>query len=106
MYERFREVQPKTPYIMLSRVDIDSRIDAAPEESVRMTNRQIVFDTYKYAKSQGDENVYFIDGAGIFKGYEDMATVDMCHPNDFGFFLMAKAIGDEIERALTQNSIK
>ena len=99
MYERFREVQPKTPYIIVSKIDA---VDT--EDSI--ARREVIYETYKYARERGDRNVYFIDGAGVFRGYEDMTTVDTCHPNDLGFFLMAKAFGDEIEKALTQSPIE
>ena len=98
MYERFREVQPNTPYIMASRID---KVDV-PECADR---RDVIFDTYRYARSLGDNNVYIIDGAGVFRGYEDMTTVDTCHPNDLGFYLMAKTFGDEIRKALFDKNV-
>ncbi len=99
MYERFREVQPTTPYIMVSRIDNVHKSDAK-------ARRDVIMNTYRYAKSLGDNNVYFIDGAGVFRGYEDMTTVDTCHPNDFGFFLMANAFCDELKIALSQYTIE
>ena len=98
LYERFREVQPDTPYIIASKID---KVDTA--ESLK--RREIIFDTYKYALSIGDKNVYFIDGAGVFRGYEDLTTVDTCHPNDLGFLLMANAFCDEIQKALAAKPI-
>ena len=50
----------------------------------------------------GDKNVYFIDGAEYFAGLEDwrMATVDGCHPNDLGFYLMYQRILPVLKKAL------
>ena len=97
MYERFREAHPDTPYIMASKIDkVDSEACYA--------RRDVIIDTFRYARSLGDNNVYFIDGAGIFRGFEDYTTVDTCHPNDLGFFLMANAFGDEIKKALEKSS--
>ena len=61
----------------------------------------VIVDTYRYARAQGDQNVYYIDSESIFRGaYEDCCTVDGTHPNDYGFVLMAEAISAEIRRIL------
>lgn len=87
-HERFflkiREKNPDLPVVMLSKHDC-----WAPDSKKR---RDIIEATYKNAVSAGDKNVYFIDGADLLT-YGD-ATVDGCHPNDLGFYLMAKRIGD------------
>ena len=44
-----------------------------------------------------DKNVYFISSKKLMKLARNDGTVDNCHPNDFGFFSMAQAIGDVIE---------
>ena len=88
LYLAIREKHPDIPYIMLSRPDVDSM----PYENV-CRNRDVVMDTYRLAREQGDRNVFFIDGEGIFRGpYEDLCTVDDTHPNDLGFALMADAV--------------
>ena len=48
---------------------------------------------YLNAKNAGDKNVYFVDGETFF-GDEDrhLCTIDRCHPNDLGFYRMAKTI--------------
>ena len=98
LYKIIRKSNPDIPYIMISKYDFDS------DYSTSIVRRNIIADTYRYARSMGDENVYFIDGAGIFRGpYEDMCTVDGCHPNDMGFALIADAIAAELKRAFSQN---
>jgi hypothetical protein len=85
---------------MISRVDFDC------DYKHNILRRDIIMDTYRYARAQGDQNVYYIDGAGVFRNdYVDMCTVDGCHPTDLGFALMADAIGDELRRAFTQKLI-
>ena len=56
--------------------------------------------TYKNAVDAEDKNVYFLNGDKLFEtcGYD--GTVDGCHPNDFGFASMAKAVGDVLEKVL------
>ena len=45
------------------------------------------------AKSEGDKNIYFVDGREIFQGEEwDAVTVDGTHPNDFGFLRFAQCL--------------
>ena len=98
MYQKIREKNPDIPYIMLSRPDFDNNYD----ESI--LRRDVIYDTYRFAREQGDRNVYYIDGKSIFQGkYTDMCTVDGCHPTDLGFALMADHIEAELQRAMTQH---
>ncbi len=84
LYKTIREKNPALPYIMLSRPDYAGKADSA-------ARRNVIRDTYLYAKAQGDEQVWFIDGEQIFNGaFEDICTVDTTHPNDYGFVKMAE----------------
>lgn len=95
MYDAIRENHPDVPYIMLSRPDFY----ANSIECIK--RRDVVIDTFRYARANGDNNVYYIDGASIFRGPdEDGCTVDGAHPNDHGMYKMADAIGKMLERAL------
>jgi len=94
MYKTIREAHPDIPFIMMSRSSVDYRY----EQSLR--RRDSIIDTFRYAKAQGDNNVYFIDGESIFRGpLRDSCTVDNLHPNDLGFSLMADAITCDLRRA-------
>ena len=54
--------------------------------------RDLAWKNYEKAKANGD-NVYFVDGnTYLGKEYWDCATVDGCHPNDFGFVKMAEGV--------------
>ena len=95
MYDRIREKHPTIPYVMLSRPDY------FPWEAESIERRQVIVDTYHYAIGKGDKNVYYIDGASIFRGpFEDSCTVDGVHPNDLGFSKMAEAVYAVLNRAL------
>ena len=61
----------------------------------------MILDTYNNALLAGDKNVYFVDGETYF-GDEDrtLCTVDTTHPNDLGFYRMAKAILPTVKAAL------
>ena len=96
LYRTIRASHPDVPYIMISRPDYYLHVQDT-------TNRRnVVMETYLKAKSEGDANVWYIDGASFFRGpYEDLCTVDATHPNDLGFALMADHIEMELRHALT-----
>jgi hypothetical protein len=90
---------------MMSRPDFYKGLDTTySRDSVK--RRQAIIDVYNYARSVGDENVYYIDGEGIFRGdYEDCCTVDGCHPNDLGFSRMAKTVEATLRRIMMRSNI-
>lgn len=95
-YREYRKKQPKTPYIMVTRVDClwhdVEMIDAC---------RSVIYDAYLKAKAEGDENVYFIDGSKIFDGYQrGCCLADGGHPTDIGFVRMAEVIGGKVGELL------
>lgn len=100
VYKKIRAAHPEIPFIMISRSDFD----CAYNENI--LRRDVIMDTYRYARAQGDRNVYYIDGASVYRGpYSEMCTIDGVHPGDLGFALIADAIGAELVRAFTQNHI-
>ena len=86
LYRAIRKQHPNLPYVMISRPDYWNRADDR-------ARRNIVMKSYQNAVSEGDCNVYFLDGASIFAGDEyDTCTVDGTHPNDLGFYRFFKAL--------------
>lgn len=86
MFDIIRKAHPNVPVIMLSKPQLF--LNEADTE-----RKNIIYATYEEAKENGDENVYFIPGDGIFKIHGgDSCTEDGCHPNDLGFMCMADAI--------------
>ena len=63
--------------------------------------RRVVMETYLRAVSEGDQNVWFVDGTS-FLSMDDRfdGTVDGTHPNDLGQHRMAKIIGEVIASVL------
>lgn len=86
LYERYRAVKKDVPILFISSPGGHSK----EQEDVRY---EIIRQTYLKAKRSGDKNVYLLDGRKFF-AFKDGAncTVDGCHPNDHGFYIMAKAI--------------
>lgn len=94
LFSAYRRAHPKTPVVLVSKPDFWGR-----DEDIK--RRAVVLETYERAVADGDKNVFFVDGAHIFDGeFSDSCTVDKCHPNDLGFYRMAMAIGDAVEKAL------
>lgn len=95
LYDAIRAAHPDIPYIMLSRPDFENHL----RDSRR--RRDVVMDTLRYARSNGDDNIWFLDGSSVFRGHNtDACTVDGSHPNDLGFALFAEKVGDELRHAL------
>ena len=93
MFKAIREVNPDLPIIMMSR---PKWFLTEPEEE----RLRIIKTTYNNAVAAGDKNVYLITGQELMQYVENEGTVDDCHPNDAGFWSMAKVLGDFIEKLL------
>lgn len=87
LYDIIRAKNPDIPYIMISKPNCATR----PVDFIE--RRDVIIDTYRYAREKGDRNVYYIDGETFFVGkYETDCTMDGVHPQDLGFALMADKI--------------
>lgn len=86
-YRTVRKMQPHLPIIFISAPDMGKEEQYAPR-------RAVVRKTYETALAEGDQNVYFIDGSSFASSIDlwDCTSVDGTHPNDLGFYLMAKGI--------------
>lgn len=94
MYELIRKKHPNVPYIMISKPDIDNN-------SSGERTREIIYDSYKKARANGDFDVYYIDGKRVFAGADrDCCTVDGCHPNDLGMWRFADTLIGELIKIL------
>ncbi len=89
MFKIVRDENPDIPVIMMSR----PKFKLTDKEAERL---DIIKTTYNNAIAAGDKNVYLITGKELTAFCQDEGTVDNCHPTDFGFASMAKALGDVI----------
>ena len=91
-----RKKRPSLPVIFVSRCDYDRNFSESEERIA------VIKQTYLNALSEGDKNVYFINGKILFgRKDRDACTVDGCHPNDIGFYRMAKHIWPVVKKALS-----
>lgn len=92
-YRKVRESHPDLPIIMMSNPHYDKPMWEGP------ARRDVIAASFARAKSEGDENVYFVDGKEIFATFNsDGCTVDSSHPNDLGFWRMAEAVGAQMAK--------
>ena len=52
---------------------------------------------WQHTNTSGDKNVYFWDGTENFAPYADYGTVEGDHPNDCGFWEIAKSLSIILE---------
>ncbi len=89
-FKLIRKARPNLPIVMLGRIT-----NAEPERD------KIVRKTYENALESGDKKVWYVDGQKLLSGADiSYLTVDNCHPNDLGFFLMFKNSLPVLKRAL------
>jgi lysophospholipase L1-like esterase len=95
-YKTIREAHPKLPIIFVSKPDFDNGYDAS------VARRRVIENTYFQALGvEGDKNVFYIDGQGLYRGYyKEECSTDGSHPNDIGMMKMAESIGQLLERVL------
>ncbi|MBE7061892.1 MAG: hypothetical protein E7382_05090 [Clostridiales bacterium] len=86
LYESFRKAHPDTPILMVSKPDMERGLQ-------EVERQKVIRSSYLKAKRSGDNNVYFYNGKNFFNiDNREICTVDMCHPNTLGMYLMAKKL--------------
>lgn len=91
MFRAIRDAHPDLPIICMPAPEFNKSDEWKRRE-------EVVKNTYQHALDAGDKKVYFIDSATLMKICKNEGTVDGCHPNDLGFFSMACALGDVLEK--------
>ena len=96
MFRTIREANPQLPIVLLSRPKY--RLDEEEKQRLAVIRR-----TYENAVAAGDRHVYFMDGTTLMALAENDGTVDGTHPNDLGFYSMAKALEPVLADILVDN---
>ncbi len=93
-YKTVRAKNPDLPIIMVS-------APSGAKKSWLVEGRELIKAYYEKGLSEGDKNLYHVEGGNLYDGPLMMScTADNCHPNDLGFFRMAKGIGEAVATAL------
>ena len=98
VYDIIREAKPTLPIVFISAPNI------MPDYTWHIPRRDAIRRTYDRAKAACDANVYFIDGETFFDIPDrDMCTVDSCHPNDLGMYLIANKVTEVLDGILNRD---
>lgn len=91
-YDTVRRAHPNLPIVMVSAPDLPFHRAAFEPR------REVVKQSYLAAVSEGDKNVYYVDGGRLIEGPDwDSCIVDTTHPNDLGYFRMCDGIAPTIK---------
>ena len=100
-YARLRRHLPDTPILIMSRAGFPRLRKYKPGQRDFVQSNRIIMETCARAWAEGDENLYYLDGGGMFGDEDqDACTVDHTHPNDLGFYRMAQHIYPILQNAL------
>lgn len=84
-FKIIRQAHPDLPIIIMPRPNRNFTANG-------LTRAKIIKKTYENAVKNGDKNVYFISSKQLTAICKNEGTVDNLHPNDYGFYSMAKAV--------------
>jgi len=94
-YQILRERRPGMPIVIVGRPDFYA------DKPDNIERQKIIRRTYDNAVAAGDKKVWCIDGSTLFDEEDrDDCTCDRVHPNDLGFYRMAKVIKPVVARAM------
>lgn len=94
---QIRSLAPDLPLLLISRPDTDHNQQYAAE------SRLVIAQTCENAKNNGDVGIFFLDGSRCFGTKDrDACTTDLCHPNDLGFYRMARTLFPVLKAILTR----
>ena len=90
-FDIIRKAQPNLKILILSK----PRHNLGPTD---LRRKDIIESTYLDAKNNGDDKVAFLSGLDLIpKEFNEIFTVDLCHPNDCGFATMAMAVINKLK---------
>ena len=102
IYEQLRRANPLAGIVL---VDKPSTIYNVKGYQAR---NKMIRESYEETVRRGDDMVAYLDGADFF-GHDvphDACLVDSDHPNDLGFWQMAKALYEPLRTLLEKRAIK
>jgi len=93
-----RARQPKLPLLLMTffrRANEHYQGDQGWDKA-----NEVVFDTYRQMRRQGDKNVYLLDACKIIGREQEHPSVDGVHLTDLGFKQMADGVAPVLKRIL------
>lgn len=87
-YKTVRDAHPDLPIIIMTKCNVE-----ISNSDVNAQRRAVIKSTYDKAVSEGDKNVYFIDGQYVYPAIaRELCTVDGAHPTDLGMYCISQAL--------------
>ncbi len=93
-----REKQPGTPILIMSKIRYAREQKGTDSYERLISNRDFQLNLVQKKKSEGDKNIYFLDGSKVLGNKYYECTVDGVHPSDLG----AQIIADEMTKAIRE----
>ena len=96
-YKIVRKAKPDLPIILLPKPN------AEPNPIIWKQREEVIKKTYTNAIANGDNNIYYLDHKCLYNGFAPYAhTIDGCHPNDIGYYLIAKELKPLLKKLLKE----
>ena len=100
LYREFRRTHPTVPILFLTKTCIYTDTKNIDKVKRAADQEKIIYKTYSDALAAGDNNVYFLSGLEMLDGLTATdrmsAANDSDHPNELGFYIMAKKISEKL----------
>jgi lysophospholipase L1-like esterase len=90
--EILREEHPETPILIMSKIRYASASAGSPDYDRLIHNRDFQKNLVEERRTNGDKNIYFLDGSTVLGDDYFECTVDGVHPTDLGSFRIAEAL--------------
>ena len=92
-YKIIRDKNPTLPIVLIS-------APCRKRTENNKARRAIIKATYDRARAEGDENIYFVNGAELLPFDDNEFTVDSVHPTDLGFYFIANGLEPLLKKLL------
>ena len=85
-----RKKHPETPILMVSVTPLVDELEQCACTPYRMAQTQLFLNELQKRRENGDKNIHFLDGSGLYGADWTECTVDGVHATDLGFYMIAK----------------
>lgn len=93
---------PLVPILVLSKIKFPAEAFLKNQRERYRKQLEMQKELVKKRREAGDENIFFFDGCRLLDdSFYDECTVDGVHPNDLGFFTIARNLEPEIRKILS-----
>lgn len=95
-----RRKHPEIPILLVSATPWADELDTMVCTPYRMEQTALYLDELRCRRENGDKNIHFLDGFGLYGADWSDCTVDGVHATDFGFQMIARRMAPFISGVL------